>query len=114
MEELFRAALAREYSHAFGRADMHGLKGICPAFHIKANGVHHSEHTADSGCDRRIILDIAVDRLDPRASGGEYRKAPVGMPRGDPNDETGLVQVANDTPPRETQFRRIPSPIVST
>ena len=65
MYELFRAGLAREPCHAFGRADVYGLKGISSAFDIKADGIHDGGYAPDGCSDRAILIDVAMDRLDP-------------------------------------------------
>src|SRR4051812_32139626 len=77
---------------------MHGLKRAFAPFHVKADGVHGRPYAAAHGRDRSIIIDVTVDRLNPQTGAGEYRETSVGVPRGNPNGETGVVQVRNNAP----------------
>ena len=75
---------------------MYGLKGVSSALDIKADGIHDGGYAPDGCSDRAILIDVAMDRLDPRDSTRKNRRDPVGMPRGDPNGKTGVMQVTND------------------
>jgi hypothetical protein len=87
-----------EPRRAFGCSDVHGLKRGSFAFHVKADGVHDCEYTVDYRGDRSIVIDVAVDRCDLGTRRGNNRETAVGVPRGDPNGKTGVVQVSNDPP----------------
>src|SRR5204863_1091311 len=96
MQKPFDASLARKSCHAFGRIDVHRLERVSAALYVQADGVYHGECTIDGRDDRLILIDIAMDGPQLRAGIREEHSGSVGVPRGDANGETGIMQVAHD------------------
>ena len=80
MYDLFGTSLPPKPCYACGRADVHGLKGIFSTFYVQADGIHHSEHTADRRGNRALLIDVGMRRPDLRTSVAKNRRGPVGVP----------------------------------
>src|SRR5438477_3484131 len=93
MQKPFDASLTRKSCHAFGCIDVHRLERVSAARYVQADGVYHGECTIDGHDD---LVDIAMDGPQLRAGIRERHDGSVGVPRGDANGETGIVQVAHD------------------
>jgi hypothetical protein len=85
--------LAREPS---GRFHMQGMKCLCSAFDIKADGIYQAISSSDSGCNRVFAAHIGAYRLQRGSFGGT--RNPHRMPRGDPNRKALTKKMAHDAP----------------
>src|SRR5215472_16087505 len=72
------------------------MKCAFPALDVKTDGVHDCPGAGDACCHGAIIIDIGIHRLDARNIAGKQGMGPVGTPRGDPNGEIGIEQMADD------------------
>src|SRR5437868_15526319 len=96
MQKPFGASLARKSCPKFGRIDVHRLERDSAALYVETDGVYPGECTLDGCGDRLILVDSAMDGLQLRAGIRENHSGSVGVPRGDANGETGIVEVAHD------------------
>jgi hypothetical protein len=74
------------------RARGQGLKCLCSAFDMEADGIHHATGSGDCRFARVFVCDIGTYRLKP-----EFFRA-LGMPRGDPGREALTAKMAHNAP----------------
>src|SRR5690348_2236026 len=96
MHEDFCACLARKHRDALSRVHVDRAKCACSAFGVKTDGVHDCPGAGDGSRDGAIIIDVGMGRFDAGNIAGKQRIGPIWMPRGDPNGEIGIEQMADD------------------
>jgi hypothetical protein len=96
MHERFHACLARKHRDALGGFHVDRLKCALSVFDVETDGVHDCPRTADSTRHRSIIIYVGNESVDAGNIAGKQRTAPIGMPRGDPNREIGILQMADN------------------
>jgi hypothetical protein len=63
---------------------------------VQTDCVDDRRGAGDSAHYRAIIADVRTEKLDAGRITGKRQTAPIGIPRGDPNHEPGIEQVANN------------------
>ena len=96
MHEGFRACLARKHRDAFGGVHVDRVKCAFPALDVKTDGVHDRPGAGDGSRYGAIIIDVGMHKFDAGNITGKQRKGDIGMPRGDPNGEIGIEQMADN------------------
>ena len=80
---------------------MQGMKCLCTAFAIEANGIHHTISSSDGRSNRGFVVDIGVYRLKRGSFGGT--RNPLRMPRGDPNRQALMAKMADKAPSEKSR-----------
>src|SRR5215469_3832627 len=75
---------------------MDRVKCAFPALDVKTDGVHDRPRAGDGSRYQAIIIDVGMHRFDAGNITGKQRKGYFGMPRGDPNGEIGIAQMADN------------------
>ena len=96
MCECFHACLPRKQRDAPGGLHVDRLKCAISVLDIKTDGVHDCPGTADGSRHRGLVVCVRTNSFDVRNVAGKQQAAPLRMPRGDPNDEIGVVQMADN------------------
>ena len=73
-------------------------RAICvlSVFGIEADGFHDRPGAVDGTPHRAFVIDIGGDGFDATDRAGKQQTAAIVTSRGDPNDETGIAQVADN------------------
>src|SRR5208337_4466973 len=73
MDEPLNACPLGVACEPLGRFHMQGMKCLCPAFKIEADGIHHAISSSDGCRNRGFVVDIGAYRLQRGPSGGTWR-----------------------------------------
>jgi hypothetical protein len=60
MDEPLNACPLGVASEPFGRFHMQGMKCLCSAFAIEANGIHYAISSGDGCCNGGFVVDVAA------------------------------------------------------
>jgi len=96
MDETFRTRLSREPRNASGGTDMDRAICVLSVFGIEADGIHDGPGAVGGTPHRAFVIDIGGDGFDATDRAGKQQMAAIVTSRGDPNDETGIAQVADN------------------